>query len=50
MAHGTLDLQSGPGYSSAALKGDYAMAVGAVDFLDDGTCAGGYLTPMEPAD
>jgi hypothetical protein len=44
MAHGTLDLQSDSGYSSAALKGDYAMVVSAVDFLDDGTCAGGHLS------
>ena len=44
MAHGTLDLQSGTGYSSAALKGDYAMVVSAVDFLDDDTCAAGHLS------
>jgi hypothetical protein len=43
MAHGTLDLQSGSGYSSAALKGGYAIVVSAVDFLDDDTCAGGHL-------
>jgi hypothetical protein len=44
MAHGTLDLQSSSGYSSAALKGDYALVVCAVDFLEDGTCAGGHLS------
>jgi hypothetical protein len=44
MAHGTLDLQSGSGYSSAALKGHYAMVVSAVDFLNDDTCAGGHLS------